>query len=448
MRTTILLDHEPTPRGRVVRALLRLEGDVPAAAARVPLNLSLVLDRSGSMAGGKLEAAREAASLLVRRLALEDVVSVVAYDDDVTVVAEPVSGTAGADVPARIGRIQTGGMTNLSGGWLRGRELVQGRLMAGGVNRVVLLTDGRANVGITHPEQLVGMCRSGREQGVGTTTIGFGEDYDEVLLRGMADAGGGNAYYIERPDQAAGIFTDELEGLLGLGAQNLRVEVRPAAAVTLAAVHHDYPRNTATDGALRLELGDLYAREPRSLLCEFLTGDVGAADPVAIATLVVTADVVVPQGIEHQRIELPITVTAAHGPRVDAEVRRELLLLEAARARREALEAQRAGEYERGRRRLEDAGARLAVFASDAQLREEAEDLHLSASLYAMEDVSEADRKYMHQRSYNVGTGRAAKSELIRRTRRPAADAEPPAAPKPLDDSAASQAAPPAADAS
>src|SRR5690606_1530052 len=111
------------------------------------------------------------------------------------------------------------------------------------------------------------------------------------------------AYYIERPDQAAAIFNDELEGLLGMGAQNVRVEVRVAPAVTLAAVHHEYPRSAGEDGALRLELGDLYAREPKSLLCEFVAGEVNAAESVAIATLVVSADVVVAHGIEHQRIE-------------------------------------------------------------------------------------------------------------------------------------------------
>ena len=448
MRTTILLDHEETPAGRVVRALLRLEGDVPTSATRVPLNLSLVLDRSGSMGGGKLVAAREAAALLVRGLALEDVVSVVAYDDEVSVISEPVSGTGGADVPARIERIETGGSTNLSGGWLRGRELVQSRLAAGGVNRVVLLTDGQANVGLTRHDQLVGMCRAGREHGVSTTTIGFGQDYDEVLLRDMADAGGGNAYYIERSDQAAAIFGDELQGLLGLGAQNVRVEVRPAAAVTLAAVHHEYPRTTAADGALRLDLGDLYAREPRSLLCEFLvTADAGQATSLPVATLVVTADVVVAEGIEHRRVELPITVSPADGPRVDADIQRELLLLEAARARREALEAERAGEYERGRAHLVAAHTRLSAFAAgDPQLGEEAEDLALSATLYEAREVVEADRKYLRHRAYNVTTGRAAKSELIRRTRRQAPDPDAQAQPRPLQDLDVPTMPPPASD--
>ncbi len=223
MKTTILLDDEvPAPGQHTIRALLRIEGEAPPAGGRAPVNLAIVLDRSGSMAGPKLEAARQAAAMLVRRLRSEDVVSVVAYDQDVATVAEPATGTAQQDLAQRIERIESGGSTNLSGGWLRGRELVARARGQSGAHRILLLTDGLANVGITDAPSLVGMCASARENGISTTAIGFGEDYDESLLRAMAEAGGGNLYYIEKPDQAAGIFADEAEGLL----HSLRPEPR------------------------------------------------------------------------------------------------------------------------------------------------------------------------------------------------------------------------------
>src|SRR5688572_8564071 len=158
MKTQILLDQEPHAHGgQVVRALLKIEGDAPSSKNRTPLNISIVLDRSGSMEGPKLQAAREAAALLVQRLAPEDVVSVVAYDDEVTTVAQP--STANAEgVSSAIRQIQSGGSTNLSGGWLKGRDYVSRNVKPEIANRVVLMTDGMANAGITDPDQLTALC--------------------------------------------------------------------------------------------------------------------------------------------------------------------------------------------------------------------------------------------------------------------------------------------------
>ena len=140
MHHTVLVDYElaVAQQGFIVRALLKLEGKAPTPDNRIPLNLSIVLDRSGSMAGDKLAAARDAAALLVQRLHQDDTVSVVAYDDEVTTVAEPATGAAQAGLTSHIKSIEPGGSTNLSGGWLRGRELVASGKREGGVNRIVL----------------------------------------------------------------------------------------------------------------------------------------------------------------------------------------------------------------------------------------------------------------------------------------------------------------------
>src|SRR4029079_11320157 len=113
---------------------------------------------------------------------------------------------------------------------------------------------------ITAPDQLLGLCRTACGAGITTTTIGFGADSDEKLLRGAPDAGGATTYYTERPDQAADVFAEELEGLLTLCAQTVAVEIRPTDAVTLTAVRHQYPLTSLGDGSARLEIGDVYAR--------------------------------------------------------------------------------------------------------------------------------------------------------------------------------------------
>jgi len=421
MKTTILLEHEPLQPGgtaHVVRALLRIEAEPRPSAARAPLDLAIVLDRSGSMHGPKLAAARAAAAQLVRRCAPEDVLSVVAYDGVVMTVAPPATGAAQADLPRRIEAIQSGGSTNLSGGWLRGRELVERARTDGAVCRIVLLTDGLANAGITDPQQLVGLCATARERGITTTTIGFGEDYDERLLRAMADAGGGHTYYIEKVDQAIGIFEEEIEGLLGLVAQNASVLVTPAPAARLAAVYHSYPREAAGDG-LRLELGDVYAREPRALLAEFVVAVGSAAAPVDVATFVVTADAITDAGdVVHREIRLPITFAPAEGPRVEPEVRKELLLLRAAQARERALDAQRRGDAAGAAGMLREAADALLgappEVAGSAELIEEGNELRRMAALFE-KGAAVRDLKYMYQRAYDLGRSRKEAAMRIRR---------------------------------
>jgi Ca-activated chloride channel family protein len=374
------------------------------------------------MAGEKLEAARGAAAMLIRRLHPDDVVSVVAYDDEVVTVAEPATGDTQHTLPNAIAAIEPGGSTNLSGGWLRGHELIARHKREGGVNRVVLMTDGLANAGITEPRKLLGLCRTACGTGVTTTTIGFGADYDEKLLRGMADAGGANTYYIERPDQAADVFAEELEGLLSLSAQNVSVEIRPAAQVTLIAVRHEYPTTSVADG-VRLELGDLYAREPKSVLVElFVPGlaDRGSvAEEVRLADIVVNAHVLTDGGgVEHQEVQFPVASPLTSAGHSEPEVRREILLLDAANARDEALRRRDEGDMGGAATVLRRMSVAMAAAPPELgdELREQAGDLLAMADQFASAAVSEADAKYVAQRAYNAHRGkRAYEAKLSRR---------------------------------
>jgi Ca-activated chloride channel homolog len=419
MKTSILLDHDaPAADGSLhVRALLRIEGEPPLAGSRTPLNLSVVLDRSSSMGGEKIVAAREAAGLLVRRLWPEDVVSVVAYDHDVTVVSPPARGSEAPDLSHHIGMIRTRGTTNLSGGWLKGRELVAQRRIEGGMNRVILLTDGQANRGITDRDALAGLARSAADQGITTTTVGFGEGFDEVLLRAMADAGGGNSYYIERPDQAAPIFEEEMAGLLSLSAQNLTVEVRPAGDAELVGVRHSYPSHRE-EGVVRVQVGDLYSREPRNLLVDFLLAGPPGADELELGTLVVRGDVLTPGGgVEHREISCALRMTGGEGPRVEEVVRREMLLVDTARARDEALRREEAGDFAGAAGVLRKAAEAIRAlgFDEDERLGDEARDLEGMAARADRGPMTPLDRKYLHQRSHEAARSKPNAFLRIRR---------------------------------
>ena len=112
--------------------------------------------------------------------------------------------------------LEPGGSTNLSGGWLKGLEEL--RRADDGVRRVVLLTDGQANQGVTDHAQLVALAAGTKAQAA-TTTIGLGDGFDEDLLTAIADGSGGATYFAATPDDAPGIFAEEFTGLTTLVAQ-------------------------------------------------------------------------------------------------------------------------------------------------------------------------------------------------------------------------------------
>src|SRR5829696_4981308 len=260
-----------TQNAHQVGMLVTLAGDAPVT--RAPINVALVLDCSGSMDGSPLEAAKEAAGRFASFLTERDRLSIVAFDDHVRTVFGPAPAGDPAALEA-LGRVHAGGSTNLSGGWLKGRKLVERELVQG-TNRVVLLTDGQANAGIVDPDQLLGLAQAGAERGVSTTCIGFGAHFNEQLLEPMAAAGAGNYWYVESDDQMATIFQGEVEGLVSVAAQNVELEVRlthpDVAGVTFL---QSYPVETTPEGAWWVTLNDLYATSPRAIGIVFHVEDV------------------------------------------------------------------------------------------------------------------------------------------------------------------------------
>ncbi|MEO7665060.1 MAG: VWA domain-containing protein, partial [Candidatus Limnocylindrales bacterium] len=229
-------------RARTDRALIRsthrserfvlVELDAPPAATqhrRDAVNIAFVLDRSGSMGGQKIELARRAIETAIDRLLPDDRFAVIAYDDniDVVVASTPASREAKDGAIRQVRRIDARGSTDLGAGWLKGAEQVALHQTAGreGIHRILLLTDGLANQGMTDPAELARHAGELRARGVGTTTFGVGEDFDETLLQGMADAGGGHFYYIERPEQITDLIASEVGELLEVVARDAAIEI-------------------------------------------------------------------------------------------------------------------------------------------------------------------------------------------------------------------------------
>jgi len=178
-------------------------------------NLALVIDRSGSMGGGKLEAAKRSISELVQRLGQSDAVGVVAYDDEVeTTLGLSKVPVARSVLPALLQRMTTGGSTDLHGGWLAGASMLAPDAGGRVACHVILLSDGQANQGVTSTHRICEQVNNLCDAGITTTTIGFGRDFNEELMTAMAKAGNGRAIYGERIEDLADAFDEEIS-LLG-----------------------------------------------------------------------------------------------------------------------------------------------------------------------------------------------------------------------------------------
>jgi len=389
----------------------------PTDRVRPPLHLALVLDRSGSMAGRKLAVVRECSAFLVRRLAPTDELALVTYDTEVQLVASlaPVDPTA---LLPRIAQITTGKMTNLSGGWLKGAEELR-RASGEGPRKVLLLTDGLANVGVVDHGTLVAMARTTAEStDVGTTTIGFGEDFDEDLLTAMADAGRGGAHYAPTPEAVPAIFQKEFEDLVSLVAQNVSVEIRPTEAVQVLGVLNAFP-TVPVPGGLQLQLGDAFAEEGRRVVFELLVPSLAGLGVRRVADVVLRYTTVGEEIAQHE-VTIPLVVNqvsadeaAAAG--ADAEVTEEVVILRSARAQARAREHADRGEFERARVVLSEAAAdlrRLAPRSSKPEeLLEQAEILERNVAFLSDEAYDSPSRKLMRYQQRTTSERRRRPSE-------------------------------------
>jgi Ca-activated chloride channel homolog len=425
MKVELKLAHpRPVPgRPLAVQALLQIEGEAPDTVHRLPINVALVLDRSGSMHGEKLRNARKAAKLLVRRLSSDDRVSVVGYDDQVLTLASGLRGGRGDGEACRaIDRLEPRGLTNLSGGWFRGRDLAEEHRIPHGVNRILLMTDGLANQGITHRGALEELCRDAAREGITTTTIGFGADFDEDLLHGMAEAGDGRSWYVEHPNQAEGIFEEEIHGLLNLAARGVHVRLRTGGAARFRTLRHDYPV-THVPGGVDIAVGELYASEPRLVLLEFELREWHPGQEIELGTIEVVGAVLTSGGfpgeeLDERVIRIPVRLVVGERARVDAEIRRTAVLLDAARGRREAARRYERGDFSGAMDSLSVAyEAFPAAGLDDALSMREASDLErLVGKAEACRELSPMDLKYLKQSALDEGrSNRRAKDRYYRK---------------------------------
>jgi Ca-activated chloride channel family protein len=264
----LISNRVPTKRA------LEIEFTAPEArhgSASTPLNLALVIDRSGSMGGGKLEQAKIAVSQILDLMRPVDSVSIIDFDNVVSLTAEADSVTPGARIEMKyvVNRLQPRGSTDLGGGWFAGCERVAHRHTEGRVNRTLLLTDGEANVGITGTPELSGHASALFERGVSTSTFGIGRGFNEQLLEAMANRGGGNYYYIDSDQRIPELLLEEFKDLSTVTLKNVVLEINFPAGVS-AELLGDW-RMEAGENRLVINLSDLPANRQVNIFVNLLT---------------------------------------------------------------------------------------------------------------------------------------------------------------------------------
>lgn len=247
------------PAVRHLTITITAPGRRPDAAARAPVDVALVLDRSGSMGGHKIAMARRAVEHAVKLLTSRDHLAVVVYDDRVDTLLErsPASSEARQRALSQLARVDARGSTDLAEGWFTGvRALAPG---TSPTRRVLLLSDGLANRGLVDPGELAAAAARFRAEGVTTSTFGVGADFDEHLLSRIAIEGGGHFYYLESPVQIPDVLTSALGETLEIVARDVVVDLTAGSGVE-ATLLNGLPFE-ASRGRLRVRLGDLVSEQ-------------------------------------------------------------------------------------------------------------------------------------------------------------------------------------------
>ena len=325
---------------------------------RPPLNLALVIDRSGSMAGRKLSYARKAARFLAGELTTRDRLAIVTFDGEVQVV---VPSTPVADPLAFIAAINTihsGGCTALFDGWLAGAIQVAEHLEPNALNRVLLLSDGQANEGLTNTAEIAAKVAGLTAKGISTSAFGLGDGFDEDLMGAMATSGDGTLAFIESPGQLPDLYASELQGLANTLGKRVSIGIRTKQGAELFDVLNDLDATEAGNYRLpNLRAGQELNVGVRLQLPAWMPNQ-------EIASVRLAWDA--PGSAERQtlieHLTLPVKEAAElAGLDTDMAVTEQFALLEANRARRLAIEQLDLGDIEAAETSLDRATALFAA---------------------------------------------------------------------------------------
>jgi Ca-activated chloride channel homolog len=382
---------------------------------RPPVNMALVIDKSSSMHGERIRQAKLAALAAVDRLRDDDIISVVAFDNHVTVLVPATKASNRGVIRRGIEQIQAGGTTALFAGTSKGAAEVRKFLEREHVNRVILLSDGQANVGPRSPGALGELGASLMKDGISVTTIGLGLGYNEDLMVRLARESDGNHSFVEHPNDLVAIFDREFGEAMSVVAQDVEIRIDCGAGIrplrTLGRPSEISGQTVIT------HLNQLYGGQERHLLLEV---EVPAHGPEAIVQLALVTATFRDLGTNEQSAlqeQAQVRVTASREEaeaRVNRAVVGAVVLQEAALANEQAVQLRDEGRVEEARQVLQFNAARLQEAAADEAMPAPA---RAQLEAFAVDNVQDAEaledssswgvrRKSMRESQYKIETQR------------------------------------------
>jgi Ca-activated chloride channel family protein len=292
-----------------------------------PLNVVLVLDRSGSMADkDKMDYLKQSLRIFLEELAPEDFIAIVVYDTQANVLlpAQPVGD--GARIRAAIEQIRPGGSTNLHGGLMLGYREAQRYYSPDLNNRVILLTDGIANEGVTDPDDIAADSLTYNQQGIFLSTIGLGLDFNDDLLSTLAEQGKGNYHFINDAEEMERVFKTEAAGLVQSVATDvwLTLDLIPQAQVErVYGYGYELRRNI-----MHVQLDDVGAESNQILMIKMVLPP-GQGNGLPLARMGLTFTDPFTEQTGRQEVDLSFSYGAPdpYNPLIEPSVRRNATLL-------------------------------------------------------------------------------------------------------------------------
>lgn len=372
---------------------------------RTPVNVAIVLDKSGSMSGQKIARARQAATVAVDSLSSHDILSVVTYESTVHVLVPATKLTDKRSVKAAIERIEAGGSTALFAGVSKGAQEVRKFLSKNRVNRVILLSDGLANVGPSSSAELGDLGASLVKEGISVTTIGLGLGYNEDLMVQLARKSDGNHTFVEDADDLARIFRLEFGDVLSVVAQEARVKITCDPRVRPVRV---FGREAEITGRIvTVLMNQLYSEQEKYVLLEVEVPPMAADRRLTLSTVSVSYANMVTKANDEISSKVSVTFTNSAAV-VEKHTNRNVMI---------SVVEQIATDTNRVAVTLRDKGevdeARRVLMSNSRYLYENAR-IYQSDSLKSFGRVNEADAGNLDERKWK-GRRKSMRREQHRR---------------------------------